>query len=170
MKRSGRTLKQRLYGLRHIGGYLKRARYFRGHGVHSPYVYNIVRKVFMQRELVSERHDLYDALTLLGIAKRRCTQLQNLMEHCGYDSWAIDAMEERDFVVATLNTTFEHLRTYAQYAHERGITLCIMSPYNNANRWAVCREIVEEHPSTTVDNRSYLLVFNNHLPKQRFIL
>lgn len=170
MKRSGRTLKQRLYGLKHLPTQLRRARFFRGHGVHSPYVYDIVRKVFMQRELVTEHHDLYDALMALGVAKRRCTQLQNLVEHCGYDSWAIDAMEERSFVVATLDTTFEHLSAYAQFARERCITLCIMAPYNNANRWAVCREIVEEHPSTTVDNRAYLLVFNNHLPKQRFIL
>ena len=170
MKRSGRTLKQRLYGLKHLPTQLRRARFFRGHGVHSPYIYNIVRKVFMQRALVSERHDLYDTLMAFGVAKRRCTQLQNLVEHCGYDSWAIDAMEERSFVVATLNTTFEHLRAFAQFARERGITLCIMSPYNNANRWAVCREIVEEHPSTTVDNRAYLIVFNNHLPKQRFTL
>lgn len=170
MKRSGRTLKQRLYGLKHLPTQLRRARFFRGHGVHSPYVYNIVRKVFMQRELVSEHHDLYDALMALGVAKRRCIQLQNLVEHCGYDSWAIDAMEERSFVVATLDTTFEHLSAYAQFARERCITLCIMAPYNNANRWAVCREIVEEHPSTTVDNRAYLLVFNNHLPKQRFML
>ena len=56
MKRSGRTLKQRLYGLKHLPTHLRRARFFRGHGVHSPYVYDIVRKVFMQRELVSKRH------------------------------------------------------------------------------------------------------------------
>jgi hypothetical protein len=45
-----------------------------------------------------------------------------------------------------------------------------MDPYNNANRWRVCKEIVEQHRSTTVDNRAYLLVFNNHLPKQGFTL
>lgn len=73
-------------------------------------------------------------------------------------------------LVATMNTTYDYLDAYVSYARERGITLCIMRPYNNAERWAVCSRIIEEHQSTTVDNRGYLLVFNNHLPKQRFRL
>lgn len=170
MKKSGRTLKQRLYGLKHLSTQLRRARHFRGHGVHSPYVYNIVRKVFMQSRLVAESRDLYDALMARGIAPRRCVQLQNLVAHCGYGSWRIDAMEHCDMVVCTLGVTYEHLAKYAAFAREQRLTLCIMSPYDNANRWAVCRKIVEEHRSTTVDNRAYLLVFNNHLPKQKFVL
>ena len=167
MKRSGRTLRQRL---KLLTEQLYRARHFRGHGVHSPYVYDIVRKVFMQSKLVATSTDLHDALRERGIAARRCVQLQNLVEHCGYDSWRLDAMEDCRFVVCTLDTTYEHLADYALYAREHGITLCIMDPYNNANRWRVCKEIVEQHRSTTVDNRAYLLVFNNHLPKQRFVL
>lgn len=170
MKRSGRTLKQRLYGLRHLPTQLRRARHFRGHGVHSPYVYNIVRKIFMQSKLVADTRDLYDALLARGEAERRCVQLQNLVAHCKYHSWRIDAMEECDIIVCTLNTTYDHLQEYVAYARERKLTLCIMDPYNNANRWEVCRTIVEQHRSTTVDNRAYLLVFNNHLPKQVFVL
>ena len=79
-------------------------------------------------------------------------------------------MEECDIVVCTLDTTYEHLQEYVEYAREHKLTLCIMDPYNNANRWEVCRAIVEQHRSTTVDNRAYLLVFNNHLPKQVFVL
>lgn len=170
MKRSGRTLKARLYGLKHLSSRIKRARFFRGHGVHSPYVYNIVRKVFMQCKLVAQRDDLYEALKGCGVAERRCVQLQNLVEHCGYDEWKIDTIEACDFLVCTLATTYDMLQPYVDYARKHGITLCIMDPYNNANRWEVCRSIVENHPSTTVDNRAYLLVFNNHLPKQVFIL
>lgn len=170
MKRSGRTLKQRLYGLKHLPTHLRRARHFRGHGVHSPYIYNIVRKVFMQSKLVADARDLYDALVARGIVLRRCVQLQNLVEHCGYKSWGIDAQAECDILVCTLSTTYAHLQEYVEYAREHKLTLCIMDPYNNANRWEVCRTIVEQHRSTTVDNRAYLLVFNNHLPKQVFVL
>ena len=170
MKRSGRTLKHRLYGLKHLPTHLRRARYFRGHGVHSPYVYNIVRKVFMQNKLVAEMRDLHDALVARGIASRRCVQLQNLVAHCDYESWSIDTLQPCQMLIATMATTFEQLMEYADYAREQGITLCIMRPYNNAERWAVCSQIIEEHPSTTVDNRGYLLIFNNHLPKQRFRL
>ena len=33
---------------------------------------------------------------------------------------------------------------------------------------ALCAQIVSGHRSTTVDNRAYLLIFNNYLPKQHF--
>ncbi|MBO5716830.1 MAG: hypothetical protein J6R50_01760 [Alistipes sp.] len=170
MKRSGRTLKQRLYGLKHLGTNIRRWRYFRGHGVHSPYVYAIVRQVFMHRELRTTQHDLHLALLEHGVVPKRAVELQNLVAHCGYTSWCIDSLEPRDMIVATLSTTYEHLERYAEYARKEQKTLCIIAPYNNANRWEVCSRIVEHHPSTTVDNRGYLLVFNNHLPKQQFRL
>lgn len=170
MKRSGRTIKQRLYGLKHLSSRIKRVRYFRGHGVHSPYIYDIVRQVFMCSKLKGEEHALYDALMNKGVAKRRAIQLQNLVTHCEYDSWGIDEKRESSFVVATLDTTYEYLEEYAAYARGQGATLCIMNPYNNAERWRVCKLLITNHPSTTVDNRAYLLLFNNHLPKQRFRL
>lgn len=34
-----------------LRSHLARARFFRGHGVHSPFVYAIVRQVFMKTEL-----------------------------------------------------------------------------------------------------------------------
>lgn len=170
MKRSGRTLKQRLYGIKHLPQRLRRARFFRGHGVHSPYVYSIVRHVFMCSKLVGEDHALYAALTERGVAKRRAIQLNNLTDHCEYRSWAIDELREVDMIIATLNVNAAELSAYNAYVREHKTTLCIMSPYDSAERWGACREIVDGHPSTTVDNRAYLLVFNNHLPKQRFIL
>lgn len=170
MKRSGRTLKQRLYGIKHLGSYLRRARYFRGHGVHSPFVYSIVRHVFMSSKLNTQHCALHDALLECNVPRRRAVELQNLVVHCGYNSWRIDDISPCDMLIATMATTCEHLEEYARYAHDMGITLCIMRPYDNAERWGVCRRIIDEHPSTTVDNRGYLLIFNNHLPKQRFRL
>ena len=69
-----------------------------------------------------------------------------------------------------LDVDYTHLEEYAAYARKVGATLCIMNPYNNRERWEVCQRIIDEHPSTTVDNRTYLLIFNNHLPRQRFCL
>ena len=170
MKRSGRTLKQRLYGLKHLGSNIRRWRHLRGHGVHSPYIYAIVRQVFMCRELRATNHDLYDALIDLGVTRRRACELQNLVEHCNYQTWAIDELKAADLIVATMKTTYDELNKYAEFARQEGKTLCIISPYDNANRWSVSQRIIAEHTSTTVDNRGYLLVFNNHLPKQEFRL
>lgn len=171
MKISGRNIGRRLYGLGTLPSRLKRARYFRGHGVHSPYVYDIVRKVFMKSKLQTDRTDLYDRLRTLGVSRRRATQLQNLLVHCGYETFGIDRASERvDMFIATLDTAPDSLPQLAAEAERNRSTLCIMSPYFSAARHSVCRAIVDAHPSTSVDNRGYLLLFNNHLPRQRFKL
>lgn len=150
---------------------MRRARYFRGHGVHSPYIYNIVRQVFMRSTPIGDDHALYDALCERGISSRRALQLQNLLTFCKYGSWRIDdCTDDTAMLIATLDTPAEQLSEHATRATEMGATLCIIAPYDNAQRWNMCRTLIEEHHSTSVDNRGYLLLFNNHLPKQRFRL
>ena len=68
-----------------LRGRLGRARYFRGHGVHSPYIYDIVRKVFMRHDLMEGDHALYEALLGAGIRKHDAVQLQNLAFHCHFE-------------------------------------------------------------------------------------
>lgn len=171
MKISGRNIVRRLYGLETLPSRLKRARYFRGHGVHSPYVYDIVRKVFMKSKLQTDRTELYERLRSMGISRRRAIQLQNLFVHCGYATFGIDCASERvDMFITTLDTAADSLPQFAEAAAAGRSTLCIMSPYFSAARHRACRRIVDAHPSTSVDNRGYLLLFNNHLPRQRFKL
>ena len=80
MRIGGRTIGLGFYGrIAELHNRLVRARYFRGHGVHSPFVYDIVRSVFMRDDLLPGRRDLYDALLTAGVSRRRAVQLQNLM-------------------------------------------------------------------------------------------
>ncbi len=174
MKITGRNIKRRLYDLRNLPSDIKRARYFRGHGVHSPFVYAIVREVFMRSELNTEQNSLYDALLAIDVAKRRAIQLQNLMAHCKYTTFKIDCPAEQiegcDIVIASTNIAPEKLAALANKAQEQRVTLCIISPSADRARSRACKAIVDAHPCTSVDNRGYLLLFNNHLPKQRFNL
>jgi hypothetical protein len=174
MKITGRNIKRRLYGLRSLGRNIKRARHFRGHGVHSPFVYSVVRQVFMPSTFIGDKRDLYEALTARYIAQRRARELQNLMEHCRYESFgidsAIDQFELYDIIIATTSIEPEQLETMAKAAVAAGKTLCIMSPMLDGPRDKACRRIVDEHRCTSIDNRGYLLLFNNHLPKQKFRL
>lgn len=174
MKITGRNIKRRLYGLSRLPSNLKRARYWRGHGVHSPFVYSIVREVFMCRRLKGEQQDLYNILIDNNVARRRAIEMQNLLLHCKYSRFAIDIqpeqMEGHDFVIATLDAGNDILAPLAQRAAELGITLCILSPSYDRSRDRACQEIVKLHRSTSIDNRAYLLLFNNHLPKQIFKL
>ena len=124
----------------------------------------------MQGKLYNSDNALYASLVDKGVAKRRSVQLANLAEHCGYDNWCIDRMDEKQMIILTLDTSYTEFVRYAEYAREKGATLCIVNPYHNRERWEVCLGIIDAHPSTTIDNRAYLLIFNNHLPKQRFRL
>lgn len=174
MKITGRNIKRRLYGLRNLPSHLKRARYWRGHGVHSPFVYNIVRQVFMCREFKSDNKELYNTLLQHDLAPKRCLQLQNLLTHCNYTSWDLDCpieqIAQHDIVIASLDATADTLQAMADAARNGATTLCILQPAYDRERQAICKMLVENHPCTSVDNRGYLLLFNNHLPKQIFKL
>ncbi len=170
MKINGRTILQRLYGIRCLGNRLSRVRHFRGHGVHSPFVYSIVREVFMRSDVVV-CDELFEALIAAEIPRKRAVQLRNFTEHCSYSQVGIDCdVEGHDFVILSASFPTDSLRTIVERARDYGTTLAIVAPYANRERDEACRQIVAAHHSTTVDNRGYLLVLNNHLPKQHFKL
>lgn len=146
---------------------LVRARYFRGHGVHSPFVYALVREVFMRHELLPGPRALYEELRAAGVEPRRAVQLQNLFIHCGYTSCAMDRAGV-DFCVVTEALPAADLLALVDEARRSGTTLAVLHPYADEERIRLCRRIVAEHGCTSVDNRAYLLIFNNYLPKQHF--
>lgn len=168
MRFGGYPLSLRLPGrVAELRNRLSRARYFRGHGVHSPFVYDIVREVFMRDGLLPGDRRLYEALTAAGISRRRAGQLQNLMIHCGYTTFGLNRADA-DLCVVTRDLPRAETLALVRAASEAGHTVAVMSPYDGHVRQALCRQIVARHGSTTVDNRGYLLIFNNHLPKQHF--
>lgn len=171
MKITGRNLKHRLYGLSQLPFRMARARYFRGHGIHSPFVYNMVRKVFMRRTFLDSRRELYNALIAADVPRGRAMQLQNLVAYCNYGQFGIDTLDNAaQLVICTRRFPTARLHEAYEVCRSHDATLCIMSPYYLRDRQNVCRALTEHHASTVVDNRGYLLIFNNRLPKQHFRL
>jgi len=113
------------------------------------------------------RRVLYEALLTAGVSRRRAVQLQNLMIHCGYTTFGLNRADA-EFCVVTRDLPRTETLALVRAAAEAGHTVALMSPYDGCERQALCGQIVAGHASTTVDNRGYLLIFNNHLPKQHF--
>lgn len=103
-----------------LRSHLARARFFRGHGVHSPFVYAIVRQVFMKTELAEGDRSLYAALRERDVNERRAVQLQNLFIHCGYNRFGMNRATEADLCIATADTPTDRLPQLAEAPDERG--------------------------------------------------
>ncbi len=149
---------------------ITRLRHRRGHGVHSPYIYNIVREVFMRRKSLCGQAPLYEALISLGVRSKRARELENLRHHCGFSTFGVDSMEPLDMVICTEGLAPEKIMRIAELATQSGTTVVVLSPHLNPVRGALCDTIVARHISTTVNRLGYLIIFNNHLPKQHFTL
>lgn len=152
-------------------------RHFRGYGVHSPFVYSLVRQVFMRRRIEGPDTALYTELILRHVSRRRAIQLQNLYTHCGYGSYCFmenDAVPDLTGVgmcIVLRDCDLERILNVAEKARQSGTTVCILAPRDERTRSRQCRRLVAEHPGTSVDNRGYLLLFNHkYLPKQHLVL
>ena len=167
MKNSGRSLKRRLQLL---GNRLSRIQHRKGHGVHSPFVYGFVRKVLMTKTLCeAERTSLYDALIANGVAEKRARELQNTLCYVEGQSFSINEVEG-DLSILLADYPVDKLHEAYEVAKREGVTLAICQPYLNRERQSEMRALIDEHRSTTIDNRVYILFFNNRLPKQHYRL
>ena len=167
MKNSGRSLKRRLQLL---GNRLSRIKHHKGHGVHSPFVYGFVRKVLMTKTLCAEQGtDLYDSLVAVGMTEKRARELHNTLCYIEGQSYSINDVG-CDLSILLADYPTEQLREAYEEAKREGVTLAICQPYLNRERQEEIKALMMEHRSTTVDNRAYILFFNNHLPKQHYRL
>ena len=167
MKNSGRNLKRRLQML---GNRISRIKHRKGHGVHSPFVYGFVRKVLMTKTLCEESGTaLYDTLLANDVAEKRARELHNTLCYIEGQSYSINEVE-CDLSILLEDYPTEQLRAAYEEAKREGVTLAICQPYLNRERQAEVKALIDEHRSTTIDNRAYILFFNNRLPKQHYRL
>ena len=167
MKISGRSLKRRVQLL---GNRLSRIKHHNGHGVHSPFVYGFVRKVLMAKSLQEGSGSaLFEALRGVGLSEKRARELHNAMCYAEAQSFAVNSVDA-DFVVYTREQSIEALRSGYAETKSKGAIFVVSHPYDSRERQVAVREMIDNHRSTTIDNRAYTIFFNNRLPKQHYRL
>lgn len=78
--------KQRIFrGYFRLGAHIH-VRHWRGHGIHSPFMYGIVRNVFMKSKITGPDTRLYDELRRERIGRKHAVKIQNLYAHCRMES------------------------------------------------------------------------------------
>ncbi len=85
--------------------YFFRFRYRKGHNIHSPFVYNLVRDVFMpkQSQLLCPDDDLLDKLNSFNVKPRHVQRWCQLKTYLGLNTFAIDPDQynNEDIVIVT---------------------------------------------------------------------
>jgi hypothetical protein len=134
-------------------GFIPRIRHWHGHGIHSPFVYGLVRAVFTGGCRLGEQRDLYNIMRSKGLRRKMARQLQNLASHCGM--W----WEEGMCIVMPC----DHVPTEP----DGDTTFVVVAPYRNSDRINACMSA--SGGRLTVDTRRFFIIFNNRqLPHQHF--
>lgn len=153
----------------------KRFRHSRGYGVHSPFLYKVVREAMMPRKVATTDTKLRGELVTVGVDGRTAVRLQNYLSLVGYTRWAINKAEEvteGTLFVATPDCPHEVVKQIAERCQEGNAmaTLCIIHRRGRTEKkWR--REFVGAHKGMSAEKpRFTLLFFNPALPKQHVII
>ncbi len=155
-----------------------RIKHFRGHGVHSPFVYDIIRKVFMKYKFASQNRELYNALRAEACDHRSSRQLQNLCTHCSYSTFFIfnnsnhfNPESEHSIVIISDSVETHQIDEILERALNSGIPVVVIHPRSNKKRLKMCTKHINSDKYLTIDNRRFMLFYcDNKLPIQHFKL
>lgn len=163
-----RVAKDQLWRGSRLADRLSRLRFFRGHGVHSPFIYSIARDVFMTKRLRDDAVELFDKLKKADIKESVAIEIANLALHCNLSKVTFDLIDnESELVICSKNSSEHSISTLCKEAEKLGIAVVILSPYTKKS---LCNSLLQENRSSSIDRFNYMILFNNYLPKQHFKL
>lgn len=168
---------QRIARAVRYGRTLGHVRHYRGHGVHSPFVYRIVREVVMRkREIAGEDRALFDILRSMGVSRKRSAQLQNFYALCGCSCYVVDDewfASKEDGVMWVLSKRAEPavVAEVVRHAESHKVVVCIVYPRSTSKRYKATRKAISEHRGLSIDSIGFVaLMCNDNRQKQHIYI
>lgn len=153
------------------GAFWERRRHYRGHGVHSPFVYSLVRNVFMKTVNMPQPDGIYEKLVAAGVKPRIAAEIQNLHSYCDKQELVIAGADKRQRDIIQTENLFMEFGQAAISAEQTGKILVVLSPVKYPELKHQCSELVCAGKSLSIYRKGYMLFFfNDGLPRQHFNL
>lgn len=142
-----------------------RLRHFRGHGVHSPFAYGLVRNIYMKRRHLPAEGTVYSALREHGGTARQASLIQALYDYLACRQCCIDAEPVAENPAREGGASMEVFTTAAAVSNETlpapGHIVCLLSPAKGKARYRGCMEAVSSHRGMSIDCRTVILLFGS---------
>jgi len=156
-------------------------RHFRGRSIHSPFMYGMVRNVFMSHRLNGSDRQLYEHLRTEGIKSSTAIMLQNLQAYCQlsdcvliHPSWQETSVQQNLDNDRKLRIILPGVlpRTLIDTAHLASINhdiLVILAPHLTRRGREAAQSIRHRYPCVSVDRGNLMIyIFDPKLQPQHY--
>ena len=172
------NIKSRIFRIVLTAGAYLRIRHFRGRGIHSPFVYYLVRKSLMKWRVTGGNTELYKKLTELHLHRRMAMQLQNVHEYCHLSEFEIITeyregimYDPHKFYLTHPKLNIDELCLAVKEIEDVKGSVAVLYPRYNKARFIYCKRMFKRGEFLSIDNKRYILFFfNGRVPKQHYRL
>ena len=152
-----------------------RLNHWRGHGIHSPFMYRLVREVLVKRKVSYNPHTLPENIMNYNLLKRDTLFIRNLYAFLKYPNSIIAGEgrpDHRTFCVAPMDTPPEKIGELINAIDRNGNNECcvaVLGVNKSREKYQLCRELIQKETCVSVDlYRTYLFLFDKRLQKQYY--
>lgn len=142
--------------------FMSRIRHFGGHGVHSPFAYDLTRNALTKRRIAGSDTVVFDALSALGAGRCFAVLVQNLYTYLGYDNYMILGSDEN---VDNYGTTFvialsPHIeKLLPLMAEKTGGAACVAMPRSGRLRRGIRGAVIANHRGLSIERGGAMMLF-----------
>lgn len=152
-----------------------RINHWRGHGIHSPFMYRLVREVLVKKRVSYNPHTLPENIINYNLLKRDTLLIRNLYSFLQYPDSVIVGEGEpgnRTFCVAPMDASPEAIRQTIEMIRSRRYNECcvaVLGVNKSLEKYQLCRRLIQTEGCVCVDlYRTYLFLFDHRLQKQYY--